>query len=36
MDKTTSYNLIGKLCNIDYDVFSQAYLDKEVVKKIIS
>ncbi len=36
MDKTVTYNLIGKLANIDYDVFSQAYLDKEVVKKIIS
>lgn len=36
MDKTTSYNLIGKLCNIDYDIFSQAFLDKEVLKKIIS
>lgn len=36
MDKTISYNLIWKLANIDYDVFSQAFLDKEVVKKIIS
>ena len=36
MDKTVSYNLIGKLANLDYDIFSQAFLDKEVIKKIIS
>jgi hypothetical protein len=36
MDKTVVYNLIGKLANIDYDIFSQAYLDKEIIKKIIS
>ena len=36
MDKTTTYNLIGKLCNIDSDMFSQSFLDKEVIKKIIS
>ncbi len=36
MVQTNKYSLIWKLCNVDFDMFSQSYLDKEVIKKIIS
>lgn len=36
MDKQMTYNLIWKLCNIDQDIFYRAFLDKPIVKKIVS